>query len=70
MGSVCILVYPAQTWGLPRVLDPAQIERVLRISWQYIKKKMKEKKNVYSSMYICYSNFSFPSMPSKKSSTH
>jgi len=21
-------------------------------------------------MYICYSNFSFPSMPSKKSSTH
>ena len=34
MGSVCILVYPAQTWGLPRVLDPVQIERVLSISWQ------------------------------------
>ena len=32
----------------------------------------KKKKNVYPNiqMYVCYSNFSFPSMPSKKSSTH
>jgi hypothetical protein len=28
------------------------------------------KKNVYSLMYICYSNFRFPTMPSKKTSSH
>ena len=26
--------------------------------------------NVFINIYICYSNFSFPGMPSKKSSTH